>query len=75
MRVTISSGDIVFANLIGQRTGVKSGRLTVIPDVSISVYDINTATPIVHDTQAGPVIGGFSFASHAGDLSYIAIPL
>lgn len=47
MRVTISSDDIVLANLTGQRTGVKSGRLTVTPDVSISVYDIDTATPIV----------------------------
>src|SRR2546423_12430247 len=41
-RVTISSDDIVFANLTEQRTGVKSGRLTVTPEVSISVYDINT---------------------------------
>jgi DNA-binding PadR family transcriptional regulator len=47
MRVTISSDDIVLANLTRQMTGVKSGRLTVIPDVSISVYDIDTATPIV----------------------------
>ena len=40
--MTISSDDIVFANLTEQRTGVKSGRLTVTPEVSISVYDINT---------------------------------